>query len=391
MLAQVKDLCDKLHDRYDSSILSDYKDIGYIFIQKAEENKNTLKGNKTLISLINNLKIQPPIVSYITGPSRMVKYESKRFDKVIYLFSEDDHSIHTSCPTWVKKLQSHSRITTYLENIFKSTTKFIDFFIEIPFMSKYTYTIGENNTLFEIEQHFFGCLYNQTCPDTVRIHRIDIRKMHSKYKEIELVSMALHLHYIYGYKITEQKVIRDFVIKHRKIIKKLVTMKSMDEVLVLIAKEIMGHKLLMKEITKSTLMKSYTPKQLIELIIRSDMFREQVNSLFSITKTFLSNLLNNTKQYTWHDMEIPTGVLLGLTTIVMDVYTISRMFKIFNVKKNEYQPTEPRNIIYYAGDYHVLILENVLKTLGFSKTESSSVSGVLSCVDMKGIKQPLFG
>ena len=73
----------------------------------------------------------------------------------------------------------------------------------------------------------------------------------------------------------------------------------------------------------------------------------------------------------------------------MDVYTVARMFKVFNVVKSEHYPIKPQNIIYYAGTGHTKPMARFLKELKFKRTEHSD-NNILSCVSMKGIKQPLF-
>ena len=74
--------------------------------------------------------------------------------------------------------------------------------------------------------------------------------------------------------------------------------------------------------------------------------------------------------------------------ISVDIYTIARMFKVFNVKENEHYPKEPNNIVYYAGDGHTGPVEKFLKKIGFKRTEYSKFYD--SCTSMERIKQPLF-
>ena len=78
-----------------------------------------------------------------------------------------------------------------------------------------------------------------------------------------------------------------------------------------------------------------------------------------------------------------------VNAVVMDIYTAARIFKVFNVKENEHFPQEPQNIIYYAGTGHTKPMGRFLKRIGFKMTENSD-DNILSCVSMKGIKQPLF-
>jgi hypothetical protein len=78
-----------------------------------------------------------------------------------------------------------------------------------------------------------------------------------------------------------------------------------------------------------------------------------------------------------------------INATIMDIYTISRMFKVFDVKNSDHYPKEPHNIIYYAGNGHTRIINKFLKSIGFKRTEYSDQK-ILSCVNMKNIKQPLF-
>ena len=42
---------------------------------------------------------------------------------------------------------------------------------------------------------------------------------------------------------------------------------------------------------------------------------------------------------------------LDIFTIIMDIYTLARMFRTFNIG-NKNMPVSPKNIIIYVGDYH---------------------------------------
>lgn len=86
---------------------------------------------------------------------------------------------------------------------------------------------------------------------------------------------------------------------------------------------------------------------------------------------------------------------------VADAYTLARVFKTFDTTKPTAkgetvdQPTQPHNIIIYAGNAHNDLYRKFLETIGFkelAKTGSSTDAApkVRNCIDMKNFPQPLF-
>ena len=81
------------------------------------------------------------------------------------------------------------------------------------------------------------------------------------------------------------------------------------------------------------------------------------------------------------------------------MYTLSRVFKIFKLEKKPYegasfndQPSQPHNIIVYAGDIHAERYRRFLESVGFQKIASSggSLEDPIHCLNMKTIRQPFF-
>ena len=105
---------------------------------------------------------------------------------------------------------------------------------------------------------------------------------------------------------------------------------------------------------------------------------------------WFNNIKNNKSNNLSQNINIIRNILDISTASIMDVYAVSRMFKVFKVRKNEFYPTEQRNIIYYAGNGHTIPMFKFLEKIGFKMTEKSDKSILLSCVNMKNIHQPLF-
>lgn len=84
-----------------------------------------------------------------------------------------------------------------------------------------------------------------------------------------------------------------------------------------------------------------------------------------------------------------TLYMLNLSIPFMDIYLMTRMFRKF--KKIEYQNSkEPENIIIYVGHEHAKNYLYILEILNFRNEFRSSAIGNNNCIDIAGLKQPLF-
>ena len=81
----------------------------------------------------------------------------------------------------------------------------------------------------------------------------------------------------------------------------------------------------------------------------------------------------------------------------MDIYTISRIFKVFKRKTDNNRPLEINNIIIYSGYSHSLIYKEFLESLSFQKIQEIGYTGSddneyeSRCLDMSSFTQPFFG
>ena len=88
------------------------------------------------------------------------------------------------------------------------------------------------------------------------------------------------------------------------------------------------------------------------------------------------------------------SVLINLC--IVDMYTLARIFKKFNVEKSN-QPISPHNIIIYAGDFHCINYRKFLESIGSKEIAhagprniNTKNKGMQNCVDLSGFPMPFF-
>jgi len=406
MLSQANNLCDNLNKTYNFNLLKKYPKIEDIFIEVRdlyEKYPNKFpKVNKTFMSLLYNLENpeNQPNVEYLTGPGHISKLESKKYDKVIYLFSENDHSNIPGCLSsfqnidnfWVNK--KHMFIQKYLLSLFKNSPVFIDFYVEFHVMldRRINITTTITETLWDMYVDMKGCfgpLINRDCPYNVRMNGIDSRRiLSSKHKNstFSLMQDTLMMQNVtskYGKNFMEFNVFKD---KFKDQINQMSKIKNTFDLIKMIEKEIEENTLIMKELKRSTI----PSKNIIDFFVYEELPKSLAIYVGSESGTTITRWFNSLNMYQeWPDSENVNRILIILNAVKMDVYTAARMFKVFNVKEFEHYPKEPHNIIYYAGDGHTRPMGRFLEKLGFKTTEQT-YGNIRSCVSMKGIKQPLF-
>ena len=419
MFERADKVCNLFKETYNANYLSKYPDIKNIFFDVRDlyekKYKKFPKANKTFMSLVYNLANpeKQPVVDYITGPGVISKWESTKYNKVIYLFGENDHSNKTGCIQSKINLQGkkHMKIEQYLMDLFKHSPVFIDFYVELDlFLDKSPLEVAENhgNTLNDILYQMKGCfgpLIKRKCPYNVRMHSIDVRYIESdKFKKSKLEEMFTFFHKwksitsteymttIYNWK-TDKRWIQHWRNQFKDQINIMSKVKNNDDIVEIIFYQISKNNIINKELSRSII-----PKQIIvdiyKILLDVELKREtRVNARdiglwFKRFKT-INLTLNKNDKFWDDDLHNIFLVLTMINAVSVDIYTTARMFKIFNVKEKEHYPKEPHNIIYYAGDGHTVPMSYFLQNLGFIRTEHSD-NKVFSCSSMKGITQPLF-
>lgn len=409
LLDQADEVCDLLTETYNANYLKLYPEIGDIFYQVRDLYEKTPnkfpKANKNLFSLIHNLynPENQPYSEYITGPGEISKYESSKYNKTIYLIGENDHSNLTGCfkAQKQKKVNLHGKkhmsIEKYLLKLFDSSPTFIDFYVEFSVMldglEYISLTSGQTlwDMLFEMKG-CFGPLDKRNCPYNVRMHGVDSRTIISKkYLGSSIAKMSLDIMMTNVYKKRGRKMLKSFETfkeTYKKEIELFSKIRNNADIIRIIRENIRNNALIMKEIRRSTL----SQRTLLDFFVDDELNKslEKLPQGALIVRLWFTSANNRSRKKLW-----PTGLnhlsylMTVVSAVMMDVYTAARMFKKFKVKTNEQYPKEPYNIIYYAGTGHISPMARFLEQLKFRRTEHSDI-GVLSCMSMKGIKQPLF-
>jgi hypothetical protein len=86
-----------------------------------------------------------------------------------------------------------------------------------------------------------------------------------------------------------------------------------------------------------------------------------------------------------------TSLLMCIGGILMDIYLMGRLFKIFNTTKERGQPDRVQNAIIYTGTEHSAVYRDVLESCGFNVVFENKSSGPKDqCVDISNLPFPLF-
>lgn len=79
--------------------------------------------------------------------------------------------------------------------------------------------------------------------------------------------------------------------------------------------------------------------------------------------------------------------LINISSPLLDMYTLARIFKKFSVPKH-HETVEPKNVIIYAGDYHIQSMIKFLETVGYHKKLIGT--GLCSNCVFTGMEEPFF-
>lgn len=440
-------ICERLLSTYNAGILEDTNDlIQELFHTYSTINANGNKGNTVLMDLIKNYyltkKTNKTYINKIGGPVSLSLYWSDKYKMYVYVFGEY-HSNIIDCdigiPFNIKNLRHNCgknkiynpvtkrcvnqdgfvgkeiirkvkneqfiKVENFLLDLFQNTSAFIDFYLETPGYRGNDYIEGRHpwmygsTRLHQLSTKFYECLSamkrkNNSLCKLVRVHYIDIRKE----EEMVDVNDVSHLRYVY-HKISHlsDNVIQDILKSDERIVKtvkKLVT-KDINEYQKFWKEQLLQSYILKKEFSRTILPTNIILSFLEKRIIREAMkFREHFQfflSSFNSNKMNIENIMSG------------LSMTVSINGIVVDMYTISRIFKKFKNVKN--QPERPHNIIIYAGDAHSTTYRKFFKHLGFQMiTETDGIPDdyqennkyyknsppYYNCVDISKFKQPFF-
>ncbi len=148
-------------------------------------------------------------------------------------------------------------------------------------------------------------------------------------------------------------------------------------------------------IVEKEIKKSYFSKEIMEYT--SSVIKEHLNNLdqAKINKHIKNLNINPSNSKNKHAFinavnYIADDLFYANTGIYrMDAYTLSRVFKKFDVS-NSHDPKYPKNIILYAGDAHSRNYRNFLNHIGFNMINAVKTPDYDRCIDVSKFPQPFF-
>ena len=390
MSSNADNACIELKKTYNANILKKYSpEIQETFkiICNLCKDSNKLGLNKNLVKLINNLQYPPKpskyLTKFITGPGEISRLKHPTLPQDIYLFGENDHSNKYGC------LQNDIKIEKYLQQLFSTTTKFIDIYIEFQielnqFSRKDCDVIGQENTLCDIYKFFRKCITSDstTCNYPIRLHPTDVRN-NRKNDTYKYYQMLIDL-----WNIRDITTFKSFINRYSSYLDNIQEIN--DESKQYIINSILKNKTIRKEIKRTTL-----SHQQIEKALKSPKIWNTLQNSSRIMKPIYQQLKSDKKYIPYNstfakDITDFSIYLRDISCLHMDIYTLTRMVKKFNVT-SDHHPPEPLNIIYYAGKQHTNFMSFMLQELGFKISEQSiPVTYISSCTNIQSLKQPLF-
>lgn len=395
-------------------------DTKYIDLLSTEE-QETLKKiseafqDKKLIKRIKNAKIvllkliynhfhkSIPDIEYVVGPYTFTHSYSKKYNMNVYIFGED-HMTNNDCKNMIDydKNKSVISISDYLVEIIKNTDKFFDIYLEQPA----TYYNKENvkhnrkiinspyynkpNINVEFDKLFDKlkiCMYpferekNEMCKIS-RVHYIDIRKTIITETYLPVIKYSIEFlqknYYNMNFARLEYKKILNK--KPKELLMYMIEHASKD-------KDSYQYKL-HKQLNKTFLDKNV----LIDTVY--NFYEKRLELMYKNCKSAEDILDEELIDYMKleHILIYPIFVeyVIVLASILVDIYTLSRIFRDFNVDKNKNldQPKNPKNIIIYSGNRHSDSYRHFLNLNSFEILQQRKTinKNAIHCLDMSNIK-----
>jgi hypothetical protein len=441
-------LCDTLIQTYNTSVL-DVSDTNFkdACIEEAHKcvRKDKDSERKVLSQLILNHSKQndpdvpkeekKPITDFIGGPVSLTMHWSKQYKKLIYIFGES-HSKLNDCKWAIGyKPEQVMLIEDYLEQLFKNTDVFIDFYLETP----RTYPDYGDTRIGVMATRFKDCFYNPNTKENEnkcklsRMHYVDIRGESSDLKPNRMSYASLGMTYISGNKLLQNLTILldkyNYDTKIKPIFEEFSKINIYDdkeddekyaEYDEFWDKQIKEVNFVIKKVARSTIhdkIKSFIKKELRDIGKYSKKI-DDIKILLKTVKDFIATVdkysTGTTNKYdfdsiTENDRKILLnldclGIFISINSNIMDYYLLCRIFKVFDFTKLKNhrwtdEPKEPHNIIIYAGDTHSKNVRQFLKELEFKEISTTNVIKSIDiwkfpkinhCIDIRKFPQPFF-
>ena len=371
----VKKICKALHLFYNCYSLSvASRRMQYAFLKAAS------RGNTALATLIKNFFlnryqaskgiIRNPTPRYIDGPMSLSYHNSDRYSKRIYIFGEL-HGYKKDCLALNKKPSVN--ITNFLKQVFETTGRFIDLYLEYPaYESREMFRGGVqiHGYMSDMMDEFSNCIdpkkREYECKwRTARVHFSDIRFLQYVYgpvHKIDILGIKPELFYEPLTKNAEKII--NFLTES--IFKPEIFFKEF-------WKQLTGNPLIEKEFSRT-----FIEVRLIEDILKEFLparlapFAQEIKGIQLKVGTSLKK----------EQKRILSILTTNLQASFLDVYQLARMFKIF--KESKERPSGQYNLISYSGDGHSDFFRFALVKLGFTTKFYLAEERKKRCLDMKG-------
>lgn len=268
--------------------------------------------------------ITPSEIKYVAGPEYF-SYLSWRGLK-IYLFGERHDNVHICGENYLNTVN----MAGLIESLVKYNSNVLyDFFYEEPFQYKKTRLSNFVNarSMEILNTTFKNCIISDlrdACRyKNLRIHYVDFRRFNSTFEEWTLFN-----------KIFDNSMT-----------------KSEGLMLCNIIRNMLSNDRLMRQYRDNMDMYNY--------------IKELIN--FEIDKyTRLGNVIS----------------LMDASSMVLDIYAIGRMFRNYNISRQNYPQDTAKNIIFYGGSWHTQNIESILTKFGAIIHTKVVNSGISSCINI---------
>jgi hypothetical protein len=368
---------------------------------------NVKSINNELVFLLDNY-LNPKLYKHINHIYNLISITnmySKKYNMNIYLFG-DIHISEYEC----KNLKNSDNISNFLDNQIKTATVPLDIFIEGKIYSKAKKEfININNSelyLNKFQKDYIDCLTHdkEKCLPYIRVHSIDYRKL--DYSIFGILNYFLSISYILDDKDFYEKY-NDNIDIHLNYINELLDNKtsnalSSKENLIKFFDDIINKTKIKNQLDNISDIDIYN--KIIEYSYKNWLIKEINNNYNYINeiKSFIEKykkykesngtwLFSDNKNKLFIQLKKIVSGLINITSYVMDLYLISRLFRSYNYKKYKYSG-RAKNIIIYTGNWHIEKYIDILNYIGSFdiKYNKTHMRDNKYCIDIKDLKQPLF-
>ena len=386
-----QELIEVFQDTYNALYLENFSESKLNYIK--------LNSNPVYSKLIENLMSKKRTYEeyeYIEGPISLTKFKLKaegKPKKSFYIFGEYHIDTRGHCspmksiefqdylkllsiesPSFLdvyvetsmvkKKIKIKNEASTLLNLIFSAMFKNK----RVGFNASYkrenkdseSYLNSDSHVISGIQNNFLNCiqpkLRHATECQLIRIHNIDIRNTWDLHKELPIDFGLVFIEEIIevGLKYTADEithVMRRTTIGNNLIMDTLNVLKTGNFMDVLFMNKKLKHEIESELCYEKDNIQNFIQNKINKY---QEMHRDKI---IDICTKLINSLQNKTAPVLdLYNFEYLREVCSYLGVLKVDVYCLSRIFKTYDIKKNNpvgaFQPTESKNIIIYAGDTH---------------------------------------